>query len=123
MRVAGLFGRQSRVRRVERVWDPRDADIRVLEALRELGCDPAEPRGVRHFVYLPDRRAAAELSDALVREDWHTSLEEEEDGVCLVVAARTQPLLEPLVRQTRTRLETLAAEHGGRYDGWEVDTG
>jgi len=32
--VASLFGRQSRVRRVERVWDPCDADIRVLEKLR-----------------------------------------------------------------------------------------
>jgi hypothetical protein len=120
MRVAGLFGRQSRVRRVERVWDPRDADICVLEALRELGCDPAEPHGVRHFIYMPDRPGAEEVSDALTRENWHTSVEEE-DGVWLVVAARSQPLLEPLVRKTRTRLETLAAEHGGQYDGWEVD--
>ena len=120
MRVASLFGRQSRVRRVERVWDPCDADIRVLEKLRELGCDPAQPRGVRHFVYVPDRFGADEVSDTLAREDWHTSVEES-DNVCLVVAARSQPLLEPLVRQTRTRLETLAAEHGGQYDGWEVE--
>src|SRR5204862_417394 len=117
MRVPDLFGRQARVRRVERVQDPWDADVRVLEALRELGCDPSQPRGVRHFVYVPDRLGAEEVSDALEHEDWQTSVQESEDA-CLVVAARSQKLSEPLVRQTRTRLELLAAEHGGQYDGW-----
>ncbi len=121
MKVADLFGRHVRARRVERVQDPRDADICVLEALRDLGCDPAQPRGVRHFVFVPDRPGAQEVSDVLEREDWQTSVQQSDD-LCLVVAARSQRLSEPLVRRTRDRLETLAAEHGGQYDGWEVDT-
>ena len=121
MRVGGLFGRQAHVRRVERVDDRWDADVRVLEALRELGTDPARPHGVRHFLYVPDRFGAMQVSATLAEEDWETSVQESED-VCLVVAARSQALLEPLVRRTRMRLESLAAEYGGQYDGWEVET-
>src|SRR5918912_918828 len=112
MGVGGLFGRQG-VRHVERVDDRWDADVRVLEALRELGADPARPHGVRHFMYVPDRFGAREVSATLAAEDWETSVQESDD-VCLVIAARSQPLLEPLVRRTRTRLESLAAEHGGQ---------
>jgi hypothetical protein len=121
MRVAQLFRRRPRVRRVQRVHDPREADLQVLATLRELGCDPAEARGVRHFVYVPTD-AAPDVCATLARDDWQTSVEEQ-DGTSLVVALRSQSLSELVVRETRTRLETLAAEHGGCYDGWEVETG
>lgn len=120
MRLADLLGRHAGVRRVERVQDAREADVRVLEALRELGCDPAKPRGVRHFVYLPDALGAGEVADALEREGWDTSVRESED-VCLLVASSSYTLTEPLVHQTRSRLEALADAYGGQYDGWEAD--
>jgi hypothetical protein len=120
MRVARLLRRRPRRRRVQRVQDPWEADLRVLAALRELGCDPAQAHSVRHFVYVP-APAAGEVCATLARDDWQTSVEEL-DGTSLVVALRCQALSEPLVRETRARLETLAAEHGGRYDGWEVET-
>jgi len=120
MGLADLLGRHAGVRRVERVQDAREADIRVLEALRELGCDPAQPRGVRHFVYLPDPFGAAEVADTLEHEGWETSVQESRD-VCLLVASNTHELTEPLVYQTRSRLEALADAYGGQYDGWEAD--
>lgn len=120
MGLADLLGRHAGVRRVERVQDAREADVRVLEALRELGCDPAQPRGVRHFVYLPDPFGAAEVADTLEREGWETSVRESHD-VCLLVASNIHELTEPLVGQTRSRLEALADAYGGQYDGWEAD--
>jgi aspartate/tyrosine/aromatic aminotransferase len=122
MRLAGLFGRHARAQTVERVADRRQADVRVLEALRELGSDLAQPRVVRHFVSVPDRRGAELVAEVLERDGWSTSVQDDPDGGCLVVAARAEKLSEPLVRRTRSRLETIAAEHGGLYDGWEVET-
>jgi hypothetical protein len=120
MRLAQLFRRRPRPRRVERVQDPWEADLHVLAALRELGCDPGQAHSVRHFVYVP-APAVGDVCATLARDAWQTSVREL-DGTSLVVALRCGPLSEPVVRETRARLETLAAQHGGRYDGWEVDT-
>lgn len=105
---------------VERVADPLAADTRVLEHLHGLGCDTREARGVRHFIYLPAAAAADAVAGVLEREGWETSVHE--DGqVWLVVAACLRVLTGQMVRETRTRLESLAAVHGGQYDGWEAE--
>src|SRR5436305_826789 len=46
---------EEEVRAAERIDDPRAADAKVLEHLERLGCDPAEPREVRHFFYAEHR--------------------------------------------------------------------
>src|SRR2546423_13481039 len=60
---------------VERIDDPREADARVLEHLASLGCDPAEPREVRHFFYADDRADAQTVADALAEEGWATRVD------------------------------------------------
>ena len=55
----------------------------------------------------------------LEREGWDTAVQEAED-VWLVVAGCLRVLSEPLVREIRARLASLAAAHGGTYDGWEA---
>ena len=118
--ATGVFGSGSLGERVELVRDPADADTRVLQHLRALGCDPEKPRGTRHFIYLPTNEDADAVASTLEREGWDTVVREAED-VWLVVAACLRVLTEPLVRETRAHLASLAAAHGGAYDGWEAE--
>ncbi|SRR5712691_11234656 len=120
MRLPALFGRDSAFPRVERVIDPTVADERVLAHLRGLGCDTKQPRGVRHFIYLPGEAGAEAVASVLEREGWETTVHQD-DNVWLVVAACLRVLTEQMVRETRQRLEALAAMHDGQYDGWEAE--
>jgi hypothetical protein len=120
MRPADVFGHDSGAGSVEVVRDPADADTRVLEHLRALGCDPKQARGTRHFIYLPTSDDADAVARTLEREGWDTAVQEAED-VWLVVAGCLRVLTAPLVRETRARLASLAAAHGGAYDGWEAE--
>jgi regulator of RNase E activity RraB len=111
---------EKEARGVERIDDPREADARVLEHLASLGCDPAEPREVRHFFYAKDRGDAETVADTLAREGWATRVDEW-DEAWLVVATHLHALTSVLVDHTRTQFELLAAEHDAHYDGWEAD--
>ena len=92
----------------------------VLERLSSLGCDPARARGVRHFLYLPTSDDADAVAQVLEREGWDTVVEAGDD-VWLVAARCLRVLTAPLVREIRTHLASLAAAHGGAYDGWEAE--
>lgn len=105
---------------MELVQDPAVADVRVLEHLANLGCDPRRARGIRHFIYLPTSGDAEAVASTLEREGWDTAIQAAED-VWLVVAGCLRVLDEHLVRQTRARLASLAMAHGGAYDGWEAE--
>jgi hypothetical protein len=118
--MPALFSRDAGFPRVERVADPTVADERVLEHLRGLGCDTKEPRGVRHFIYVPAAAEAAAVASILEREGWETTVHEAEN-VWLVVAACLRVLTEQMVHETRAKLEALAALHDGQYDGWEAE--
>lgn len=104
---------------MELVQDPATADSRVLEHLRDLGCDPRQARGIRHTIFLPTGEDARAVAQVLEREGWDTAVHEVDD-VWLVVARCLRVLSEPLVRQIRARLGSLAVAHGGAYDGWEA---
>ena|SRR6202162_3696420 len=108
------------VRDVERIDDPREADARVLEHLWSLGCDPAEPREVRHFFYAEDHTDEQTVADSLARDGWATRIDEW-DEAWLVVAAHLHSLTAGLVERTRMQFEVLAAKHHAQYDGWEAE--
>jgi hypothetical protein len=105
---------------IELVQDPAAADAKVLERLRDLGCDTRQARGIRHFIYLQTSDDADAVAQVLEREGWDTDVQEG-DGVWLVVAGCLRVLSGPLVREIRARLASLAAAHGGTYDGWEAE--
>ncbi|MES1248192.1 MAG: ribonuclease E inhibitor RraB [Actinomycetota bacterium] len=111
--------RQGKVHAVERVGCSLDADALVLDHLMRLGCDPAQPRECRHYLYVRDEPGARTLVVTLVRDGWD-GVYEKVDGVWLVTATIVTPLTGELVRETRNRLEALAQEFGGHYDGWEA---
>ncbi|HET8893505.1 MAG TPA: ribonuclease E inhibitor RraB [Gaiellaceae bacterium] len=104
----------------DRFANPFDADLRVLERLREMGCDASRPRGTRHFIYAPTRDEAQAIAGVLERQGWETWIQED-DEIALVTASCLRVLTGPLVRETRAHLTALASQHGGQYDGWEAD--
>jgi hypothetical protein len=112
--------RQGRVRAVERVDDAATADALVLEHLEHLGCDRATPRECRHYVYVRTERGAQTVARGIAASaGWHAGVETA--GRCwLVTASVVTALDDDVVRDTRTWLQLLAAEHGGAYDGWEA---
>jgi hypothetical protein len=115
-----VFPPDPRVESVEVVRDGADADVRVLHHLRALGSDLKQARSTRHFIYLPTSEDADAVARTLEREGWDVLVQEAED-VWLVIAGCLRVLTEPLVRDTRVRLASLAAAHGGAYDGWEAE--
>jgi Regulator of ribonuclease activity B len=112
--------RGGHVQTVERIDDSAEADERVLAHLAELGCDERTPCRSTHFVYLPQRAGADAVAAALGDDGWVTTLESCDDGWWLVAATHRSALTSTVVRSTRRRLEALAGEHGGLYDGWEA---
>ncbi len=105
---------------VERIDSGAEADERVLDHLAQLGCDATTPCLSSHFVYLPDRTGADATAAALRGDGWKTTVVAGGEGTCLVVATQLGGLDSRGVRRTRKRLEALAAEHGGVYDGWQA---
>jgi hypothetical protein len=108
--------------RVERIADPHDADARVLDHLRRLGCNPELPREARHFVCVANRDDASAVADELRGEGWDAHIERD-DSTWLVAAVAVYQLTPARVRETRLHYEALAARHGGLYDGWEASAG
>jgi hypothetical protein len=111
--------RPGQVRTVERVDDAVEADALVLDHLARLGTDPALPRECRHYLYLPGELGARAVAQSLLADGWDAEVEDTSVG-WLVTATTWTRLTEEVVRTTRTRLQSLAADHGGEYDGWEA---
>jgi hypothetical protein len=112
--------RQGRVRAVERVACPLDADALVLDHLARLGCDPAQPRECRHYMYVRGEVDAHAVARSLNSFDqWDADVEAVDDR-WLVTATTFTGLSSDSVRDTRVHFESLADDHGGEYDGWEA---
>ena len=116
------MGRRSKgsdVRAVARVDDAYEADELVLDHLARRGCDPSLPRETRHFLYFGAPTAAESVASTLRADGWTTRVEPSE-GAWLLVARHVAAVTSAAVRETRSRLEALASEHRGFYDGWEA---
>jgi hypothetical protein len=112
--------RQGNVRAVERIASALEADIRVLDHLSRLGCDPNEPRECRHYLYVPGELGAEEVARSLNSTDgWDAEVEQVQD-FWLVTATTVTGLNDTVIRDTRVHFEALASDHGGEYDGWEA---
>lgn len=114
-----MLWRESRVRAVERIADASEADARVLDHLAKLGCDPSRPRECRHYLYVPGELGARAVARTLTLEGWQADVEADDESWLVTATTRTA-LNGPSVRATRERLEHLACDHGGAYDGWEA---
>ena len=110
---------RGRIHAVERIADAAEADARLLDHLARLGCDPSQPRECRHYMYVPAEPGARAVAHALTGEGWEAECEELPDA-WLVTATTFTSLTDANVLATRSRMELLASDHGGEYDGWEA---
>jgi hypothetical protein len=104
---------------VERIDDAGEADERVLVHLARLGCDTSRPRESTHYLYFAFPSSAEDVASRLRADGWTAAVSRSE-GAWLIVATHLSLLTSDGVQATRRELETLSAEHGGLYDGWEA---
>ena len=101
--------------------DPTERDRQTLE--REGDRPDADGTRVRHMLGVPTREAAEALA-AIVLNEAHDAQIQGPTGDAVrpwhVIATSHGPVSEALAAAAERRFTELAAEHGGRYDGWEA---
>ncbi len=113
------------IRRVSRV-QVDDWDTKLIEKLRRSGVDPFKPVDVDFFVALPSREVADTVASRLQAEGFTVDVRELVDSVdhsWSVHALKNMSLNVHSVREVSTRMRGIAAETGGRYDGWAPGPG
>ena len=110
-------------------FDPNDleaADAAILGQLRTLGADLSLPREVLHYIYLPTENAAEQVAAALAGDGFSVEhhpaadVDQAPQNPWLVLAITETVVTQESVRAARHRMQQLASEHGGNYDGWEA---
>ncbi len=98
-----------------------DWDERLVKNLRAQGGDPFSPYEVDFFFDLPDAAACEQVATTLRAESYEVDFRqlEPDRGVSYTLHARKKIRVSVPDMQGLTRtLGALAAQHGGRYDGW-----
>jgi hypothetical protein len=96
-----------------------DAD--VIEALRRADVDLSEPQTVHHYLYLPTEESAQAGCEELRSEGFAVEVRPAaigNDWLCF--ATRESVIDTASIAVLRARMEDVAAEFNGEYDGWEV---
>lgn len=94
------------------------------QAVRENAAvsDRDAPHTILHYLYAPSSEAAGEIAEELSHRGFRTEKRLGGDGVNWLVLARHQAVpTEELMASIRRSMETLIADVGGEYDGWEAD--
>ena len=103
-----------------------DWDTKLIERLRRSGADPFRPVEVDFFMALPGEGVAARVAGQLQSEGFVTDIRPLADSVDLpwsVHALKSMTIRRHGSRGVSQRMRTLAAESGGRYDGWAPGPG
>lgn len=113
------------IRRASRVQFD-DWDTKLIEKLRRSGVDPFQPVDVDFFMALPSRVVADTVAEYLQAEGFTVDIRKLADSVdhpWSVHALKSMSLNVHAVREVSTRMRVIAAETGGRYDGWAPGPG
>jgi regulator of RNase E activity RraB len=121
--LAGAIAAYRIVMIVRKVRDSQqdDWDERLVKNLRAQGGDPFSPYEVDFFFDLPDAPACEKVAAALQLEAYAVDYRqlEPDRGVSYTLHARKKIRVSVPDMQGLTRsFGALAAQHGGRYDGW-----
>ena len=98
-----------------------DWDERLVKNLRAQGGDPFSPYEVDFFFDLPGAAACEQVAAVLRGESYEVDFRqlEPDRGVSYTLHARKKIRVSvPDMQGLTHSLGALAAQHGGRYDGW-----
>ena len=93
-------------------------------ALEQLRRDDARggSRTILHYLYFPRREDADTSARELRASGFGTEQRLGADGANWLVLARHEVVpSEDTIAAARQRMECLARDHGGEYDGWEAE--
>jgi Regulator of ribonuclease activity B len=93
-------------------------DEQMIGQLRSQGYAPFNDYRVDFFLSLPDEAACQRARTRLEPEFSVDAKPMQEDSGFSLHAVKTMRLIVPDVQEVSRRLTLLAAELGGRYDGW-----
>ena len=96
-------------------------DAKIIEQLRSKGYAPFNEYNVDFFIALPDEVACQTVRERLESDGFSVDtkpMAEKTDLPFSLHASKSMRLIVPEMQALSERLTTLAAEFGGRYDGW-----
>ena len=96
-------------------------DAKIIEQLRAKGYAPFNDYKVDFFMALPDEAACQSVRARLEPDGFSIDakpMTEKTDLAYSLHASKSMRLIVPDMQAMSERLTTLAAEFGGRYDGW-----
>lgn len=96
-------------------------DARAIKEIAAVSDGDAH-HTILHYLYFPSSEGAAAIAEELKRRGFNTEERLGGDGSSWLVLASHQAVpTEELIASIRRSMETLIAEVGGEYDGWEAD--
>ena len=98
-----------------------DWDERLVKNLRTQGGDPFQPYEVDYFFDLPDQGACEQVASLLGKRGFGVDfrrVDPERGDRYTLHALKSQRISVPGMQETTREFSALAAQHGGRYDGW-----
>lgn len=96
-------------------------DAKIIEQLRSKGYAPFNEYKVDFFLALPDEAACQAVRSRLETDGFSVDskpMAEKTDLPYSLHASKSMRLIVPDMQELTQRLTALAAEFGGRYDGW-----
>jgi hypothetical protein len=96
-------------------------DAKIIEQLRSKGYAPFNEYNVDFFIALPDEVACQAVRSRLESDGFSVDakpMTEKTDLPYSLHATKSMRLIVPEMQALSEKLTTIAAEFGGRYDGW-----
>jgi hypothetical protein len=96
-------------------------DAKIIEQLRSKGYAPFNEYKVDFFLALPDEGACQRVRSRLESDGFSVDtkpMSEKTDLPYSLHASKSMRLIVPDMQALSARLDALAGEFGGRYDGW-----
>jgi hypothetical protein len=99
-------------------------DLLVLNQLRQAGANLTAPRHVLYYLYFNNRATAESAASAATGSAFaarvREPIPEDPDKWGVVCERKSYVLSMDIVRDNTDYFESLAAQFGGVYDGWEA---
>jgi len=97
-----------------------DWDAQFISQLRKAGVNTFEPQLVDFFFTLPTRAACEQIAFALRPDGFALDIKEDDAGGFSLHAQKSLRLIIPEMQALTARFNSLAEQHGGKYDNWAV---